>query len=70
MLVQKAELMEHVVWSKERKLPHALLTKLSVSLDSSQYTFSAFVFLVGFHNTVHDLVKNTKTSIPMHFYVL
>ena len=29
--------------------------------------FSAFAFLTGSYGTVYDLVKNTKTHIPIHF---
>ena len=41
--------------------------RVSVSLDSGRGTFSAFVFLVGFHGTVHDPTKNRKMRIPIHF---
>ena len=41
--------------------------RVSVSLDSGRGTFSAFVFLVGFHGTVHGPAKNRKMHIPIHF---
>ena len=47
------------------------LSKLYLSV-CLRIEFSAFAFLVGSHNTVHDPAnpaKNAKTCIPMHFWV-
>jgi len=40
---------------------------LRMSLDSGRGAFPVFTFLAGSHGTVHELAKNTKTRIPMHF---
>ena len=45
------------------------IVTLSVSLDSDRGAFLAFAFLAKSHGIVHDPAKNTKTRIPMYFWV-
>ena len=46
-----------------------MLSKLYLSVRL-WIEFSTFAFLAGSHNTVHDPAKNTKTCIPMRFWIL